>query len=146
MLPKWHILYGALFTLLLALVAPTIPVFNLLLVFLASFLIDFDHYLAGAMKNKSWSISKSLHHNYSLMYKQMADAQRGIKKRGDFHLFHTVEFHILVGIFGIFFAPFFYIFIGMVFHSLLDLYDLMSRDQMHVREYFFFKWARRNFA
>ncbi|HVY01484.1 MAG TPA: hypothetical protein VHA12_01835 [Candidatus Nanoarchaeia archaeon] len=73
----------------------------------------------------------------------MADSKKGIKKVGDFYLFHTLEFHLFVAVLGIFFIPFFYIFIGMTFHSLLDLYDLIKRNQMYAREYFLLNWIRR---
>ncbi len=143
MLPKFHILYGAIFTLVIWFFAPSISYFYLSLIFLSSFLIDFDHYIAGAIKIKSINFSKVVKYSYNLMYKQMADSKKGIKKVGDFYLFHTLEFHLFVAVLGIFFIPFFYIFIGMTFHSLLDLYDLIKRNQMYAREYFLLNWIRR---
>ena len=55
-------------------------------------------------------------------------------------MFHTVEFHLLVGLLGLVWIGFFYIFIGMIFHSLLDVVDLTKRDTFYRREFFFFNW------
>ena len=69
--------------------------------------------------------------------------KKGIKRKGDFHLFHTIEFHLLIGLIGMYFTIFFYIFIGLVFHSLLDVFDMLKRKRIYRREYFFFEWLRR---
>jgi hypothetical protein len=144
MVPKFHILYGAIFTLLIWFFAPSISYISLALIFLSSFLIDFDHYVSGAIKCKTLNFKKVVDYNYNFMYQQIKNLKKGIRIRENFNLFHTVEFHLLVAILGIFFTPFFYIFIGMTFHSLLDLYDLMSRKLVYSREFFFFNWVRRS--
>ncbi len=145
MLPRWHILYGALFTLILWVAAPNIGWINLLLVFLASFLIDFDHYMAGARKIGTLNLSKVLNYHTLMMRVEKQEQGKGIYRKGDFHIFHTIEFHLLIALLGIFFEPFFYIFIGMVFHSLLDVYSLLTAGRMYRREYFFFNWLGNQF-
>ncbi len=143
MLPKYHVLFGALFTLLIWISSPGINLIYLSLVFFSSFLIDFDHYLASLIKTKKWRINDSLEYHKKLLKKEKEDIARGIRRKTDFHLFHTVEFHAFVGILGIFITAFFYIFIGMLFHSLLDVFDLIKRNAFHRREYFFFNWLAR---
>ncbi len=144
MLPKWHVLLGAIFTLLLWAVAPTINPIYLSLVFLSSFLIDFDHYLASALKSKRiLGLRDSFRYHDKKIKEEKADISAGIKKKGDFHLFHTIEFHVFVGLLGILFIPLFYIFIGMLFHSLLDVYDGLRKGWLHRREFFLSNWVRK---
>lgn len=142
MLPRWHIFYGALFTALIALTAPNVGILNLALIFLASFLIDFDHYVNAVRKTGKLSLKCAFDYHAEEGKKQHKEKKKGIRRRGDFHLFHTVEFHALIAIIGIFWSPFFFIFIGMMFHSLLDVYSLMREDFLYRREYFLTKWIR----
>lgn len=145
MLPRWHIVLGILFTILLAFIAPGIKISGLALIFLSSVLIDLDHYLASIMKTRKFGLKSSFDY-YKKVEKQLEkDKKNRIRKKYDFHFFHTLEFHILIALLGILYSPFFYIFIGMTFHSLLDIYDLMKKDRMHAREFFFINWIRNKF-
>jgi len=120
MLPRWHILYGALFVIVIWLFVPNINPLYLIIIFLSSVIIDLDSYTNAIIKTKKI---------------------RG--KKGDFRLFHTIEFHILIAIISLFFTPFLYVFIGMVFHSLLDAGEMLYRDQLYGGEFllssYFFK-------
>ncbi|MBS3089822.1 hypothetical protein J4461_03000 [Candidatus Pacearchaeota archaeon] len=143
MLPRWHIVYGALFSAILWISVPQIEIKYLAIVFLASVFIDFDHYLCAVKNTGSWSLFHSFQY-HKIQNKVLNILERkGKKPRSDFHLFHTVEFHALIGILGIWIAPFFYLFIGMAFHSFLDLFSLLKTEKIHRREYFFFNWLKR---
>ena len=142
MLPRWHIVYGAIFTGLIVIFAPKLGILNFVLIFLASFLIDFDHYINAVKKTGKLSLKCAFDYHAEEGKRAHKERSKGIRRTGDFHLFHTVEFHALIAIIGIFFAPFFYIFLGMVFHSLLDIYSMMNQDFMYRREYFLTKWIR----
>jgi hypothetical protein len=141
MFPRWHILLGAIFTLIVWLALQGIPPFYLGLIFLSSFLIDLDHYVASAYKTKSLSLKNSFKYYENVRIKEKKDIAQGIKRKSDFHLFHTIEFHVLIGLLSFFWMGFFYIFIGMMFHSIVDLMDMTKRGAFHRREYFFFNWA-----
>jgi len=143
MLPRWHIILGAIFTAIVWAFIPTMPFVYLTLIFLASFLIDFDHYVNAAMENKSPSLKKAFDYHKKKHKEELRDLAKGIRKKGDFHLFHTIEFHAFVGFLGLVWAGFFYIFIGMLFHSLLDVSSLLFTGVFHRREFFFFNWARK---
>lgn len=145
MLPRWHIILGAVFCLFIFLTAPNITFFYLSLIFLSSFLIDFDHYVCAVMNTGKFGLISAFDYHNKLAKKMAINHRKGIRKKYDFHLFHTVEFHVLFGIAGIFLAPFFYIFIGMIFHSLLDLFYLLKIDYFYAREYFFFNWLAKRF-
>ena len=140
MFPRWHIFYGALFAAFFWIVAPTTKALYLALIFLASFLIDVDHYICALMKTRKLSIKNALNYHKELRIKRIREHEKGIRKKGDFHFFHTIEFHALIAILGIFWVSFFYIFIGMAFHSLLDLFDMIKTGFIYRREYFFFNW------
>lgn len=145
MLPRWHVLLGILFAGGLWFFAPEIKFYNILLLFLASVLIDFDHYAVSVFKTGKISLKDSFVYHKDMQKIEEKEYKKGIKRKGDFHLFHTIEFHILIGVIGIFFSPFFYIFIGMVFHSLTDVFSLISGDRFYRREFFFFKWLSDRF-
>lgn len=146
MLPRWHIIIGAIFTILIWIATPQINFLYILLLFLSTFLIDFDHYLCSALKTKKLGLFHSFEYHKEMQKKQNRDKAKGIRERGDFHLFHTVEFHILVGLLGFLWIEFFYVFLGMIFHSLLDVYSLLTDKIMYRREFFLTAWLWRKFG
>ena len=125
MLPRWHILSGVIISLIVFIFSPQISLLYLALLFSSSFLIDFDHYLVSAIKTKRWRLSHSFNYHKEMRKKEIAEIKKGIRRKGDFHLFHTIEFHFLIGLLSFLWTGFFYIFIGMVFHSLLDVISLI---------------------
>lgn len=143
MLPRWHIFYGAIFTLVIWAIIPTINPFYLGLLFLASFLIDFDHYIEAVLHTKKLSLFKAFDYYKSLQQREQESYKKGLRKKGEFYIFHTVEFHLFIVLLSIFFPFLFYIFLGMVFHSLLDILDMVRKDRFYTREYFFFNWLRK---
>lgn len=145
MLPRWHILVGALFALLIWFFSPEINPFYLVIVFFASVFIDFDHYACAVLKTKKIGLKCAFDYHSKACVLERKEIEKGLRKKGDFHLFHTIEFHVLIGIIGVFNVYFFYLFIGMVFHSLFDLFSLIYNGRMHRREYFFFNWLRKRF-
>jgi len=97
MLPRWHILLGAVFSGLLWLAAPNISWFYIALMFASSVLIDFDHYLNSVIKTRRISLFHSFEYHKKLAKQETEEKKSGLFRKGDFHLFHTVEFHILIG-------------------------------------------------
>ncbi|MEK6846912.1 MAG: hypothetical protein AABY16_01965 [Nanoarchaeota archaeon] len=143
MLPKWHAFWGLVFVILFKLLVPEADYLSLLIIFFGSVFIDFDHYLAAGIKTKNWSVKHAIKHNYEGR-KQIIELKKikGICKKGDFHIFHTVESHLFVGLLGVFFAPFFFLLIGMVLHSTLDIIWMVRHDLIHAREFFLFNRLR----
>jgi len=140
MLPRWHILLGFLFSLLVYIIFPQISLINLSLVFLSSFLIDFDHYLVAVIKTKNISLFNAFAYFKKLDKEEQLRRKKGIKQRGPLMIFHTIEFHILILLAAIFITPLFYaILTGMIFHSLLDIIDLRSREYLYHREFILLK-------
>jgi hypothetical protein len=123
MLPKTHIIIGAVFSIILYFLFQ-IEIFYAVLIFLASFLIDFDHYAFYAKKKKNWSLGKA----YLFLKKHE-------KKKPMMMEFHTIEFHILILLLGFLWNGFWFILIGMIFHSILDIISLTYNREIKLREY-----------
>lgn len=140
MLPRTHILFGAIFTLVIYFIYPGINLLYLSLLWLSSFLIDFDHYIVAANKTRSLSLFKALHYFKVYCEKEKKDIAKGIKKKGHFMIFHTFEFHILVLLLAFLWQGFFFVFLGMVFHSILDIVYMVYYSEMHRREFWFVNW------
>ena len=145
MFSKWHIFFGGIFTAFIWLLAPQTNPIYLTLIFLSSFLIDFDHYINLLIKTKKISLSSTLKHHDDFIKIGEGKNRKKIQKKGSFHLFHTIEFHILVALLSLLWTPFFYMLIGMIFHSLLDVIWLLKTDRFYKREFFFFNWLRKQF-
>lgn len=141
MLPRWHILFGALFGLFLWLVWPQISFPDAFAAFLASVFIDFDHYLVFVFKTGKISLFEAFKWYKLKAILSKKNRKKGIKMKGDFQIFHTIEFHLFILIFGIFvWSPFLWIFYGMVFHSILDFVHMAYENCLGCREYFLIKW------
>lgn len=143
MLPRWHLLFGGILAVIIWIAAPQINLIYVVLFFLASFLIDFDHYMCAVFHTKNFNLPNAYEYHKKIDAEDRERKKKGIREKGDFHLFHTVEFHILVGILGLYWTAFFYIFLGMMFHSLTDIYSMIYSDQMYRREFSFVAWLFR---
>ena len=140
MLPRWHIFWGAIFTIIVFIISPQTNLVYLSLIFLSSVFIDLDHYFVAVKKSGRWSLIRAFRYHDAQQKIEIAEYKRKLFRRGDFHLFHTIEFHLLIAILGYFWTPFFYIFIGMLFHSLLDIVSLVYDDRVYRREFFLTSW------
>ncbi len=124
MLPKYHIFFGAIFSLIIFYFFK-ITVFQASLVFLSSILIDFDHYMFGAIRNKTLNLKKLYFWHKSL----------GRTHKPIMHIFHSIEFIIFIGVLSFYYNIFLFIFIGMLFHSSLDLIEIIYNHKMGCREF-----------
>jgi len=140
MYPKEHIVLGALFSAIVSMLFPNINLFYLALIFLSSFLIDFDHYMIYVIKTKNFSLNKAFDYHITEGKMALKEKAKGIRKKGHFHVFHTLEFLILVYILSFLWYPFIFILIGMIFHSLLDIIYLITHDFLYRREFFLTRW------
>jgi len=129
-----HIILGVIFSAFLYFV------FNLtlsqgLLIFLSSFLIDFDHYVFFIQRERNFSLKKA----YRWWSK---DLPRNHKPM--LNIFHTVEFHLLVLVLSFYIPLFLYVFIGMIFHSLLDILYLGYFNLLGCREFSLIRYLLRD--
>ncbi len=139
MIPRWHAVWGIIFSLLLLKISD-INLFYILLIFLSSVLIDFDHYMIFVLKTGRLGLFKSFKWHEKELLKEIKERNKGIIKKGHFHLFHTIEFHVLVYLLSYLWTGFFWVFVGMMFHSLCDFVWLACRKRLYRREYFLVNW------
>lgn len=133
MLPKTHIILGVIFSILIYFLL-NITIFQASLIFLSSVLIDFDHYMFIIQKKKIWNLKKAY-----FWHKGLPKDHKTIM-----HIFHTIEFMILVFLLSFFWTGFLYILVGMLFHSLLDLADLFYNYRFEVREFSLIRYLIRS--
>ena len=125
MLPKTHIILGAIFSIFIFFIFK-ITIFQAALIFFASFLIDFDHYLWYIFKKNDFSSKRA--------FKIFIEELR-FPKKPLFMVFHSLEFLIFIFILSYFWTYFSFILIGLIFHSILDIIDLLKRGILNKREF-----------
>jgi hypothetical protein len=145
MLPRWHIFFGAIFTTIIWTISPETNLLHLSLVFLSSFLIDFDHYLVALSNTHKLSLNKALEYFECLGEKEKTEQKHNKRKKGHFYLFHTLEFHVLILLLSLIYVEFFYIFLGMIFHSLLDIAWMLKKNRIYRREFLLVNWINNKF-
>lgn len=130
MLPKEHIIYGLIFSILIYVFFDISLVYTLV-IFLSSFLIDIDHYLYYVYKTKNFSLKKANQWyfvNLKKFNKMTAEQKEGIYTGLCF--LHGFEAMAIL-LFLYFISPAFnfaiYVLIGFAFHQVLDAIDLYIR-------------------
>ena len=123
MLPKWHILSGFISSYIIYWFT-SLTIFQASLIFLSSVLIDFDHYLWYRFKKRDWNLKNAYIYlkRHRKIYKPLM-------------LLHTIEFHILIALLIFVWQGFFYVLVGMLFHSIFDLIDLIYTKRLYLREF-----------
>lgn len=130
MLPKYHIILGFIFSLILYLIFPNMALIGAGIIFLSSFLIDMDHYIYYAIKKGNINPLKSIKY---FMTKRKKLSNMNIEKRKEFYsgfcFLHGIEILTILFLLGIFVSKFFLlIFIGFTFHIFLDLLEEIHKN------------------
>ncbi|MEK6935707.1 MAG: hypothetical protein AABW67_02885 [Nanoarchaeota archaeon] len=129
MLPKWHVLLGFVFSYIIYWFS-SMTIFQASLIFLASIFIDVDHYFWYGFKKKDWNLKNAFYWNKALPKNH----------KPIMHIFHTVEFLLLVAILVYFFNPFLFILIGILLHSALDLIEIFYNKKIGCREFWLIRY------
>lgn len=90
------------------------------LILVGGFLIDFDHYIDYVISKKDWNLKRAY-----FFFKKGRDI---IHIR--LHIFHTMEFWILLLIASFYSEIIFIIFIGAFIHMIMDLSNLYIHNSM----------------
>jgi hypothetical protein len=125
MLPKFHIVTGLIFSIAFYILFPSINVGEAGIIFLASFLIDFDHYAYYVVKEKDFNLKNAYRwfKKRSKLFSTLSKARKNKIPR-TFSFLHGLEWVFLFFLSGKIFSPvFFFIAIGMLFHLILDCID-----------------------
>lgn len=140
MLPKGHILLGLLFCFIMHILFPEINLFILSIIFASSVLIDFDHYLAYFLIKKDFSLKKAYKYFINLKYL----FTKNKKMKLPLCLFHTIEFLFVLAFLSLFSKLIFYIFIGFLFHSIVDFIYLIHENLLFMRQFSLIAWIKNN--
>jgi hypothetical protein len=132
MLPKNHIIYGAIFSILISL-SPQISFFQGIVIFLASFLIDVDHYLYYVYKKKDFNLKNSFKwftRNREKFLKMNEKEKEQIYMGLCFlHGIETIVILILLSIMPFIHSNIFlFVALGFIFHQAVDAIDLYRKE------------------
>ncbi len=125
MLPKYHLLFGFLFSLILYLLFPFIGLLGFLIIFASSVLIDIDHYIYYIFTKKNFNLGKAYKY-FSEKRKFFLSSLKRQKNNSNpaMYLLHGIEVLLILFILGIFLNKLFlFIFIGFGFHLFLDVLE-----------------------
>ena len=128
MLPKYHIILGAIFSIIIYFIFP-ISIFQATIIFLASFLIDIDHYLVYVYKKKDINPLNSVKYFFKIRskYLKLSKKQREQYKKPHF-IFHGIETILLLYLLSLVNGIFLFILIGVIFHLILDYLEIIYYD------------------
>ena len=131
MLPKHHVYFGILASIVVYFISGSI---NAFVFFFASVFIDTDHYIAFVFKEKNLSLRRSYYYWKEEHYPY-----------DELMIFHTIEVWILFLIVGLLITPILFLLAGMLYHELFDIYDMNKRKLYDARAISLFAWSIRNF-
>ncbi len=127
MLPKWHVLYGFVFSLLLVYFF-NFSLFAGFVIFMASVFIDMDHVLLYFLKTKNLNPWKF--YSWSMFQRQewfrLTNEERKMYKFPHFVL-HGIELIIVLIVLSYLHMFFFWVLLGILLHFILDITDLLKR-------------------
>lgn len=112
------------------------------IIFLSSFLFDVDHYIEYIIRKKDFSLIKA--------YKEAQELnkiQKSLKRifiNDVLHIFHAIEFIIIIGILSFFSKPFLMILIGLLFHNLLDIIEMAYYKTFKSRSPSIILWLKKH--
>jgi len=130
MLPKWHVLLGAILSIILTIFFGFSWQASLI-VFIASVLIDIDHNIFYILKFKDISLKKAYTYHAKLSHNH----------KPMMHIFHTAEFLFIILSLSFLFPIFMLLFLGMLFHSICDFLDMAFKKDLSSREYFLLRFC-----
>ncbi len=118
---------------------PEIGIINTVFLFFGGWAFDVDHYLYCIFKHKNFSLRDcyNFHHPFA-------------KEKDLLHIFHVIEFYLLILIIGIFIKPILWAFFGLFYHILFDIINICyykinrnpHADNCRARS--LFRWLKRH--
>jgi len=125
MLPKYHIITGAILTPLIYSIFP-ITILQATIIFFSSFLIDVDHYLLYIFQTKDLSFKRA--RKYFIKRRKrwisLPLNEREKYKRPIF-IFHGIEFWLLLILLTNYTSLIWFVLLGILIHITLDYIDLI---------------------
>lgn len=124
MLPKHHIIAGAMASLLIYLISP-VTITQTIIIFISSFIIDLDHYLYHIFKKRDFNFfnARKWFLKKRKIYMKLSVQERN-KYKGYILIFHGIEFWILLLILSLFNKIFLFMLLGISIHMFLDYLEI----------------------
>ena len=126
---KWHFLFGFITSYLLVYFFK-FPLFAGLIIFIASWIIDIDHYLWYAIETKDWNpfnaikwYIKSIPKYFTLSLDERKNFKKGV------FILHSLLFWIILTLLSLIHPIFLWILIGVITHIVADLIDLKTKNE-----------------
>jgi len=125
MYPSTHTIVGAIVSLLIWALFPSLAWWQIFIIFASSILIDVDHYLWYAIKKHDWNLRRAYnwHVEKSILFKKMSEKERS-KYRHQIMILHGIEFWILLILLIFLDEVFLFVLIGIAIHMILDYIDM----------------------
>ena len=133
MLVSRHVILTGIFALILY---PFLGL-NSLTVFFSGFLFDIDHYFYYLARKKDWNFMNAYLYCFpdSNIYEEHNDV---------LHIFHLMEVWALLLIGSLFHKIFLFIFLGLMFHMVLDGIALSYKERLNARAWSLIGWIQRH--
>jgi hypothetical protein len=143
MMPRWHVLYGFIFSYILVYFF-NFSLFSGFVIFLTSIFMDLDHVLLYYLDTKNLNPSKFM--NYSRKRKEcwrnISENESNLYKKPHFIL-HGMEFLLLLLIFSFLHVFFLWILIGILIHLFFDLFVLIyEKEHISIKTSQIWLWQR----
>lgn len=122
MLPRFHIIIGLIFSIVLFFIFPEISLIGAGIIFLSSFLIDFDHYVYYIFKFKRFNVKEAYSYFRNKEKELNKLSKKGRKKYfTGFLCFHGIESILIAIVLGYSIHSYFYfVGVGIFIHLILD--------------------------
>lgn len=112
-----------------AVLSPVLTAPEIALFAVGGVLIDVDHYFLYIQRRKNFSVSGMFRY-----YRELQPIQKTIPYVG-LCVFHTVDFFLLVGVLAIFYPVLLSLLAGLLYHFVIDLYDLRRKGVIFIRPF-----------
>lgn len=123
MQPKWHILWGFVFSYLLAYFF-NISLIHFTILFLSTwFFIDLDHVLLYVIKTRNFNPLKFITWSREKKLVRMSMSEEELsKQKFPYYFFHGIEFLTILSLLSFWNELCFFILLGFIFHLILDFF------------------------
>lgn len=98
---------------------------------IGSFFVDFDHYIWYVIRKRDFSLKNA--YTYGKIITE---------EESYLHIFHIVEFLILISIWALYSKLIFMVVLGLAFHMVIDFVDMINKKVFFARNLFFFMWIK----
>lgn len=127
MMPKWHILYGAIFAAILYFITDY-SLIAVSVVFLASVFIDLDKAILFTLKEKSINPVRFWEHGKN-GHKRWKSVKNKREYKHNIRFFHGLEVFLVLILLSFVHTVFLWIFLGFFLHVLLDLIHYIENGE-----------------